>query len=153
MTTLAWSDEYSIGIDVIDRQHQRILDYINQVYNITADSKAEPALQEVLNNLIDYTYSHFEFEEALMEEAEYDDLDGHQLTHKNFCHLISKMKERFDRGEPVAVELAEMLNRWLLNHIVADDRSYAEIVRQNILHEDKEQHRNWVRIAIDRYFR
>ncbi len=152
MAKLIWSPNYAIGIDVIDRQHQRILDYINQVYDARAENNSHDILQDVLNNLVDYTYSHFEFEEALMEEAEYEELAEHKLTHKDFCHLINKLKQRFDHGEAVAEELADMLQKWLLKHIMTDDRSYAAVVKSRILHGEGEPHRNWVQNAISRYF-
>ncbi|MGY8776190.1 hypothetical protein [uncultured Spongiibacter sp.] len=32
MSRFVWSPEYELGIEVIDHQHQRIIEYINQIY-------------------------------------------------------------------------------------------------------------------------
>lgn len=69
--TIAWSDELVIGIPVIDAQHQRIVEYINTVEHVQK-TKSQKELLELMDELVDYTVSHFAFEESLMEEAGYD---------------------------------------------------------------------------------
>ena len=64
---MKWVPDYNTGIDVIDDQHKRILDYINEI-----DANTERArIKQILDNIIDYTQSHFTFEESLQEEAGY----------------------------------------------------------------------------------
>ena len=57
-------------IDVIDDQHRRILDYINEIDAIDVNTDRE-RVKQILENIIDYTQSHFTFEESLQEEAGY----------------------------------------------------------------------------------
>ncbi len=152
MSTFEWSSDYNIGIKVIDQQHRRIIDYINQVYAAPKSSAARAELKEVLTNLIDYTLSHFAFEEALLEEANYADLQEHQLTHANFCNLIEHMQTRFNSGDDVSTELAELLQRWLLQHILTDDRSYARIIKTRFLGRPTARQLHWVQAALARHF-
>lgn len=159
MPRFVWSSDYDIGIKVIDQQHQRIVDYINQVYaapkpdNTSAEpSTARAALKEVLTNLVDYTYSHFAFEEAMLEEVEYTDLQEHQLTHQNFRSVVEQMRARCDGGDDVSNELAELLQKWLIQHILTDDRRYAAVIKQRLPETPSERQLNWVQTAIARYF-
>ncbi len=152
MPRFVWSKEYELGIEVIDQQHQRIVDYINQVYDARAEVIGQRQLKHVLTDLVDYTLSHFAFEEAMMEEADYPELAEHKLTHDHFSRLIEAMKVRFEAGEPVAEELALVLQRWLIDHIMSDDKSYAELVKQRLLGIQPEQQQHWVRQAVARYF-
>ena len=147
-----WSPKYELGINVIDNQHKRIVDYINQIHDTENDSSSNETLDNVLQNLLDYTYSHFAFEEALMEEANYSDLTGHQLTHSTFTKQIEIIKKRFDHGETVAVELTNMLQKWLLNHIQVDDLNYTATVKENILKKNADQHHTWSQRAYRRFF-
>ena len=63
MTELQWSSKMNIGIDVIDKQHRQIVDYINRLGEaIKASNKSE--ILQILDDVIDYTQSHFAFEEA-----------------------------------------------------------------------------------------
>ncbi len=152
MPKLVWTRDYELGIDVIDKQHQRIVHYINSLYDATEQQANREQLKDVLNNLVDYTLSHFAFEESLMEESNYPDLQGHQLTHQNFTHLIEDLKRRFNEGDSVAEELAELLQNWLINHIMNDDVAYVNLVKQNLLGMPEEKQQGWIQSKVQRYF-
>jgi hemerythrin len=107
---------------------------------------------QVIGDLIDYTYSHFAFEEALMEEAGYEYLTIHQNTHKVFCERIDQFRKRFDDGDEVAEPLAELLRTWLINHIVSDDGSYADIVRAKMPRIKNKNQGNWLSNTAKRFF-
>jgi len=130
---IVWSHEYEIGIPVIDNQHKRIVDYINAVHDLQADGESSERLREVLHHLVDYTLSHFAFEETLMEEAGYEDLIEHRLTHQAFARQIEQLRKRFNQGNEVASELAGVLQTWLLKHILNDDQDYADTVKSRML--------------------
>ena len=58
---MKWVPEYNTGIDVIDDQHRRILDYINEIDAIDVNTDRE-RVKQILENIIDYTQSHFTYE-------------------------------------------------------------------------------------------
>ncbi|GAB3110986.1 bacteriohemerythrin [Aestuariicella hydrocarbonica] len=163
MSRFVWSKEFELGIDIIDHQHQRIVDYINQIYDISLKAQgtcgsvevtdADTAdLKAVLASLVDYTLSHLAFEEALMEEAEYPELSEHQLVHRQFSELIGSLKARFDQGEEVSQRLASVLQHWLIEHIMTEDKRYAELVKHKLLGIEPDKHRHWVQQALSRHF-
>ena len=116
MAYIIWTDDFSTGINVIDSQHKRIIHYINQLTD--AQNLKEPELlSEVLVNLIDYTFSHFAFEESLMEEAGYNAVAIHKQTHNAFREKINKYQDRHKQGEDISEELFQLLNVWLMSHI------------------------------------
>lgn len=123
MAHLEWSNSLDTGISVIDEQHKRIVDYINELYDAqqTLDKRR---VGEVIEELVDYTVSHFACEESLMEQAGYPFLEPHKK--------VTKFVGRFEAGEDVAGELLTMLQRWLINHIRNEDGDYTEIVRRNM---------------------
>lgn len=135
MARFDWSSKYELGVEVIDYQHQRIVHYINQLYAIPQSPQGHEEVYEVLSNLVDYTLSHFVFEEALLEEVDYSELPQHQQLHQNFSHLIDDIRGRFQRGEAVSNQLAGLLQDWLISHIMTEDRKYAPLVRQQLLHK------------------
>ena len=53
---MKWVPEYNTGIDVIDDQHKRILDYINEIDSIDANTDRD-RVKQILENIIDYTVS------------------------------------------------------------------------------------------------
>ncbi|WP_075184595.1 bacteriohemerythrin [Teredinibacter haidensis] len=149
---ITWSEQYEIGIPVIDGQHQRIVGYINQVEELKDNPNNQSELAEVLAMLVDYTWSHFEFEEALMEESSYPDLAEHQVTHHAFKNQIEALYRRFKSGENVAPLLADILLNWLLEHIQEDDASYCDCVKKNILGRQDKHNESWIQQATAKYF-
>ncbi len=125
---IIWEARLDTGIDVIDAQHRRIVDYINDLE--LAKAKGDRRLvTDVIEQLIDYTQSHFGFEEAMLEEAGYKFLKPHKKVHELFIKRVTDFTMRAAKGEEIADELHSMLCKWLLNHIANEDRDYAEAVR------------------------
>ena len=76
MEIIQWSPTLETGIDVIDQQHKRIVDYINAL-RIAQGKGDRGAVAKTIDDVIDYTRSHFGFEEALMEDAGYTMINAH----------------------------------------------------------------------------
>ncbi|MDR0587350.1 MAG: bacteriohemerythrin [Burkholderiales bacterium] len=138
MAHLEWSDSLSVGVKVIDKQHQRILDYVNKLHDHLRDRRV---LAEVLEDTIEYTESHFAFEEAMMEEADYPYLRAHKRIHDLFIRRVARYKERFLAGEDVAEELHDTLVRWLITHIKSEDANYGPSLIQKFGKEEAELQR------------
>ena len=128
MAILAWVPELDTGIDEIDRQHRRIVDYINKLYELR-ESPDRQDLGDVIGEMVDYTLSHFVFEETLIENAGYMFAGPHKKVHELFTRRVSEMQTRFDAGEDVAAELHGMLSRWLFNHIRNEDHGYVDAAK------------------------
>ncbi|AIJ46763.1 Bacteriohemerythrin [Comamonas sp. PE63] len=125
MALLVWVPELDTGIAEIDRQHRRIVDYINRLYELRSSPDRE-GLGDVIGEMIDYTVSHFVFEESLIESAGYMFAGPHKKVHELFTRRVIEMQTRFDAGEDVAAELHGMLSRWLFNHIRNEDHGYVD---------------------------
>lgn len=128
---ITWDSRLDTGIDVIDAQHKRIVDYINDLE--IAKIKGDKVLAtEVIEQLIDYTQSHFGFEESMMEEAGYKFLKPHKKVHELFIKRVTEFTMRAAKGEDIADELHSMLAKWLLNHIASEDRDYSSTVKNMV---------------------
>ena len=136
MEHLTWSKDLETGINVIDNQHRRIVEYINQL-NHAIDSGDRNEVAEVLEELVDYTLSHFAFEEDLMERAGYPFCNAHKKVHKLFVKRVADFQQRFELGEDIAPQLHTVLRTWLLNHIRHDDADYVDVVRKSVNDDTK----------------
>ena len=149
MTLLVWQAELETGIDVIDQQHQRIVALINQL----GEAKDREGLATVLEELVDYTLSHFAFEEELMEEAGYPFSAAHKRVHEVFTKRVSEYRLRFEAGEDIVDDLRSMLSRWLFNHIRNDDKAYADSVKRHLNRFVREhQQGGWLSRTVKRLF-
>lgn len=125
---LKWSEDLSIGIELIDAQHRRIVDYINRL-NDARETRDNKAVGAVLEGLSEYTLSHFGFEEAVMKAARFPGLPQHRRVHERFARQLYEYGHRYALGEEVAGEVLDTLNKWLLNHIKREDHEYMDVVK------------------------
>lgn len=131
---ITWTPDLSVGIEVIDAQHMRIVDYINQLHEARMRNDKE-AIARVIEELVDYTLSHFSFEESMMEEAKYRFVAPHKKVHELFVRRVSEYQQRFKLGEDVATVAGDMQNTlvtWLMNHIKREDMDYSATVRASL---------------------
>jgi len=145
---ILWTDDLNTGIDVIDKQHRRIVDYINDLELAKAKQDRE-AVGKVLDELVDYTLSHFAFEESLQEEAGYKYCKPHKKVHDLFVRRVNDYLERFRLGDDIVDEIHHMLTSWLINHIRRDDADYVAAVRANMIgiisEKEKNKDEGWFR--------
>jgi len=149
---IVWTNDLYTGIDVIDNQHKRIVDYINQLEDAIAQAN-HVSVGEVLDELVDYTLSHFAFEESLQNEAGYKMAKPHKAIHDMFTRRVGDFQIRHRAGENVAKELLTMLGTWLVHHIKRDDMAYVTEVKENMhLQDKKEGGGGWINRSLSKFF-
>ena len=122
---LSWSDEYSVGVEVLDQDHQRLLHLINNFQTAAHYNTGERFVRQALDELIDYTKTHFAREEQLMQENGYPDFEVHKLQHEQMIAKVGEEVERFERDPDGSVEeLLSFLKEWLIHHIQGTDKEY-----------------------------
>jgi len=152
MAKIVWTPDLDTGIEPIDQQHRQLVELINQLDDAQQGGD-RAAIGKVIEGLIEYTVSHFAFEEALMEDAGYQFVRPHKKVHEIFVRRVKELQDRFLAGENVAGELQTMLGRWLLNHIRRDDASYVSAVKGEMVRliEEKEEG-GWLSRSLKRFF-
>jgi len=133
----AWRDEMNTGVDVIDDQHRQLVEMVNHLYAIE-DPNNRKEIKTVLDDLVNYTLSHFAFEEGMMEEAGYPLTRPHKRVHELFVKRVTEFYQRFEKGEDVLIPLRQVLSRWLLNHIMHEDMAFSEIVKSYLSRKTQE---------------
>ncbi len=124
-----WDDRYSVGIDSIDQQHKRLIDLINQLKTAVDYSTDEQFERQTLDALVDYTRTHFRYEEELMEKHGYPDFERHKAEHRKMIETVEKVLEDYEGDPDTAMENAlRFLKQWLLNHINGTDKQYSEFL-------------------------
>ncbi len=123
MSYWAWNPSLNVGIDIIDGQHRRIVDYINDL-DVAHLEKDKDKVTQILMGLVDYTVTHFSFEEELMSQAGYPLSEPHKKIHEAFIARIRNYKQQHENGKEVARTLMAELQLWLTNHIKNEDKHY-----------------------------
>lgn len=124
-----WKDDYSVGLDSIDQQHKKLLSLINQLQTAVDYSTGEEFEREALDELVDYTKTHFTYEEGLMKDNDYPDFVSHKAKHDEMIKEVEKVLAEYEEDHDLAMEHgSEFLKVWLINHINGTDKEYSNFL-------------------------
>jgi len=131
LVELVWREEYTVGVSELDRQHQIIIQLINELgaADQTPDRADTPAetIAGILDRLTDYVTTHFALEENYMERFDYGAYEGHLEEHLRYIRTIGDLtQDQMDRKDSVSAELIDFLNEWWINHILSEDKKYTK---------------------------
>ena len=126
-----WYDNYNIGVDQVDKQHQQLAKTIRKLQQSLANGRFTPQTGETLKFLVEYTKEHFSAEEALMEEINYDEIEVQKLQHKKLVAQVVDILRDLKKGKMIdAYELIDFLTDWLINHIVQEDKKIGKFMER-----------------------
>lgn len=122
---IQWHTNLNTGIKEIDDQHKGLVEIIN----LTAYAKIKDhpeRLKEILVKLIDYTKTHFTYEEEHMQKYNYDKLIEHKAQHQVLIKQVINILESLKQGNKDVLEnIFNILENWLLKHVKEQDKEYA----------------------------
>jgi hemerythrin len=53
MAKLVWTDQFILGVEVIDQQHRTILDYVNQLDDSRNNGQSQKQIGKLINKLVE----------------------------------------------------------------------------------------------------
>lgn len=139
MTKVTWNNEWNTGVEIIDRQHKKLIDILNRISEGSIDDK------ELIKELINYVSSHFFEEEKLMfkNNYPYDLYKWHRKQHNDFTDamldisfkIISMDKTDVD-FKSIIKKLEEFCFTWFKEHFLKTDKILADFINggENIDH-------------------
>jgi hemerythrin-like metal-binding protein len=126
MPLFAWKDNYSVGVEEIDRHHKKLFGIVNALY---AGCLVPGGIVDVagkIDELLAYAEYHFAEEEELMKRSGYEGRENHVKMHKKFIDKMVKLQQiSFESEEELTKELIVFLGNWLLHHVMEEDKKYA----------------------------
>lgn len=132
MPLVSWSDRYATGIREIDAQHQTLFQAVNDLHDGLMAGKGKESIDKTLDFLVKYTQSHFQSEEAFMQQQGFDGLAAHRTEHQMLLEEVAVFREQYTRnaGSVRPMEVARFLGDWLTHHIQRMDLQYVAFVQK-----------------------
>ncbi len=94
-----------------------------------ADRKGNDVLGEIFNDLVQYTVTHFQYEESQMDQHRYPEALSHKEEHKKLTEMALDLKKQFDNDAMlISVQVMSFLRDWLQNHIQSIDKKLGEFL-------------------------
>ena len=125
---IIWNEDYATGIPAVDQQHQLLIDRINELEELLANTCPTEREISFAHHLVlfleSYAEMHFKFEEGCMESFRCLAHALNQREHVQFIAFIDTFKTKF-YAEGFSVEtfkeLHEMTSAWIARHILRVD--------------------------------
>lgn len=125
MPIIFWSDNLSVNVAEMDRQHKKLVDLINELFDAMSAGRGKEVMGKILEDLTEYTKTHFASEERLMQTHEYPELPTQKSEHTALTRQVMELQEKFEGGSiSITLETMKFLKDWLQNHIMQNDKKY-----------------------------
>lgn len=129
MACINWGDHYSVGVPVMDRQHKRLADIVNQLQTELRASANSNRLGLLLTALSQEIQTHFADEEKLMESIGFPGTAKHAESHVALYKRLEQLQERFGgEDKPSVNEVMIFFRDWFVDHIQKEDREYGVFI-------------------------
>jgi len=133
MGTMQWDESLSVGIALIDKQHQTWIQRLNGVSTAIEAMQGPKRIGDALGFLIEYTGTHFETEEKAIAEHGYPEIAQHKAKHEELKATLNDLADQFQEDgatHVLADALNTFLNTWLVTHIQEVDRKFGAFLKE-----------------------
>ncbi len=129
MAYINWKETYEIGFKIIDEQHQKLIEYMNELYYAQTNGTGQYLVSELLEKLADYTHYHFATEKNLFEQYEYPTANEHIIEHNYFIEQIETLQREIAKNNLLlSLKTLDFLKDWTINHILGTDQEFGDYV-------------------------
>ena len=139
-TTIKWNDRFNLGVESIDKAHQKLFSIVEKMVNLNDDEKNRQWIcEEGIKYFKSYALKHFADEEAYMQTIHYIGYSTHKRIHDNMRNntLPALEKDMVESGFSVdsVQHFLGICIGWLSAHIMLEDRAIVKNVTNKWIHE------------------
>ena len=126
MSIREWSDDLLSGFPIMDSQHKKLFQLVNDFADETDENASIHTVITFLENLENYCEVHFNYEEAIMQKHSYPLTNYHSDLHRDLKRTLKKMKSQVEQRElsnPYQ-NVISVCTQWLHNHVSWEDLTF-----------------------------
>ncbi len=126
MAFFNWDERYRVGVQRFDEQHQRLFALVDGFHQAMKEGKARKQIDQMLQELVEYTVTHFAEEERNMRQYKYPKYLTHKAEHDQFTNTVKNYQSDYlqGTGNVTTVDIMELVKSWLLAHVLGSDQEY-----------------------------
>jgi hemerythrin len=125
-----WDASFSVGNEILDRQHQRLLGLCNDMADCIAAGRDEALFKfhDILYQLTQYAREHFKTEENLLEKYHYSGLSEQLVEHSAYEEKMADWAFAITMSTIDMLEVQHYLAVWWRDHILTTDMRYTALM-------------------------
>lgn len=130
MDFLKWTNAESVANKLIDDQHKSMIMIINQIHR-AVDAVDKKKIVKLCSELELNVKMHFETEEELMKENNFQGYISHKLEHDRYYSKVLKLSyEAAEDHSVVNMTFLDSFKTWFYNHLDLNDRKLGEFLKE-----------------------
>ncbi len=129
---IKWTSRLETGITIIDKQHQELVGFINELYTYFYHKIFDHRILDVITRMYNYAALHFSTEEKMFAHTNYIYTAEHKKEHNSFVLKAKSLKEDFEnKTGNLTFALINFLKDWLNSHILVSDMKYVDCLKKH----------------------
>lgn len=123
---IKWDQSFSVGVKLIDLQHQKLFEILNNVEEtLKRDSQNFAALEDIIHDLQTYVEFHFSEEQNYFDKFHYEETVPHEAQHVYYINKIREFHDSCDKQEEgLSQRMLDFIEAWIKEHINHADKKY-----------------------------
>ena len=131
MEQITWTEDFSVGVVMLDDQHKRLIQMINRLIADPQATTGSETISDLLSGMTNYALKHFATEEELMRKHNYPGLTEQVAQHRAFQKkTVDFCSATMLQVKIVPETMLRYLSDWLVEHILKIDMAYKPFFRK-----------------------
>ncbi len=132
MVLIEWSEDFSVGVPELDKDHQELIDDINDLYEQLGSGRDELTVMDFLDAVYAAAREHFVREEAIMLEHIHPGYEDHKAEHGRFLERMGELMDGYqDDVQNDDGGMSLWLSHWFVNHFQVHDARLHTLADKN----------------------
>lgn len=132
---LVWTEQLSVGVETIDKQHARFIGEFNALLEAFRANEGTRKVFDLVDFLERYAGEHFAEEERYMRMLGYPEVEEHLALHRTMTKNLAELKAALHTdGASMSnlIRLSEFSLDWFVKHIQSADVKLGQFLRVNM---------------------
>jgi hemerythrin len=135
LNELEWSEDYRLGLESIDEQHQHLFEIVGRIAALDSATSSKEDLKQILGDLSSYMHQHFNDEEAYMKRIRFPEFEYHRKLHAEIIEFVNTSITRSPTIAMIQTKLKFIIKKALIDHITLEDtkiKLYTAVTREKL---------------------
>lgn len=127
-----WKEEYTVNISIIDEQHKKFLEIINELKVIINEDDCAEKASKIFFQIAYLIDHYFIKEEIYFKDCKYPNFEQHKISHNQFIDkIIQFQKDLENNKKDICLDLYKYLENWFDEHILKYDKDAVEFLKKS----------------------
>ena len=123
--SLRWKKNWECGEKNIDHQHRELFYLLSHLMKDSLEDVENQEVVEQIDKIIAQLLFHFDYEESVLAEKNYEDINNHKQIHGDLIRRTQEIRALVSQGEMNGLRAFSMIfEEVVVDHLLKDDVQY-----------------------------